>query len=377
MNTGIKLSQSASKETVGKRVVGYFRVSSEEQLEGYSIAAQKRAYHQYVESHGYISIAEYSDEGKSARTDNIKRRPQFAQMLQDAEAGLFETIIVHKMDRFSRSLQVAVKTFEILGKSNVGLASISEPNLDYSSPQGKLFMHMLWALAQFYSDNLSNETKKGKNERKMQGLYNGTLPFGVVKGENGIPVPDLRTPEFVDGLTNYDGLKLIFEKAANGDSCRKIAEELNTLGFRTTGNRGNNLFTKDTVNAILRSRFYLGELPDGEYNTGHSRRGMYTKGMAGKHAAFIPAELWDAAQHAILANSNSGRLKIRSKAQVYSLSGLAVCGYCGGKMHARKDKNGEPLFIATIERKGLLKIVSNPLPNFPCLRSKSSNIYPK
>ena len=38
-------------------------------------------------------------------------------------------------------------------------------------------MHMLWALAQFYSDNLSQETKKGKTERKLQGLYTVASSF--------------------------------------------------------------------------------------------------------------------------------------------------------------------------------------------------------
>jgi DNA invertase Pin-like site-specific DNA recombinase len=176
---------SASKmdqdRAMTKRVVGYFRVSSEEQVEGYSISAQERAYRQYVEAHSYTSIREYRDEGRSAHTDNIRRRPGFAQLLQDAQDGLFDVIVVHKMDRFSRSMRVAVQAFEQLGKCNIGLVSISEPNLDYSTPQGKLFMHMLWALAQFYSDNLSQETKKGKTERRQQGFHNGLFPFGVFK----------------------------------------------------------------------------------------------------------------------------------------------------------------------------------------------------
>src|SRR5437764_3263701 len=149
------------------------------------------------------------------------------------------------MDRFSRSMRVAVQAFEQLGKCNVGLVSVSEPNLDYSTPQGKLFMHMLWALAQFYSDNLAQEVRKGKVERRQQGLYNGFLPFGFIKGDNGVPIPDHRDLGLGDGRTNYDGLLLIFQRAADGCSCKQIAEEMNSLGYRTTGNRGNNLFTKD------------------------------------------------------------------------------------------------------------------------------------
>ncbi len=326
-----------------KRAVGYFRVSSEEQVEGYSISAQERAYRQYCEAHGYTSIGEYRDEGKSARTDNIKRRPGFAQMLQDAQEGLFDVIVVHKMDRFSRSLRVAVQAFEQLGKCNVGLVSVSEPNLDYSSPQGKLFMHMLWALAQFYSDNLAQEVRKGKGERRQQGLHNGLLPFGIFKeGEKSIPMPDKRDLGLGENHTNYDGLLMIFRMAADGEPCKTIAEELNRLGYRTTGNKGNNLFTKDTVAGILGSRFYLGELPDGEYGEGHSRRGSYTKGIKGKHEPVISVELWEAAQKGKTLNGKRmGRPATANKARTYSLSGLLTCSYCGGKIHIHTGPNGK------------------------------------
>src|SRR5436190_648021 len=83
-----------------------------------------------------------------------------------------------------------------------------------------------------------------------------------------MPRPARRDLGLGDGRTNYEGLLLIFQRAANGYSCKQIAEEMNSFGYRTTGNRGSNLFTKDTVTVILRSRFYLGELPDGEYKEG-------------------------------------------------------------------------------------------------------------
>ncbi len=66
------------------------------------------------------------------------------------------------------------------------------------------------------------------------------LPFGVIKGENRIPVPDTRDIGLESGRTNYDGLLTIFQLAAQGVSCRCIAEELNRQGYRTTGNRGEN-----------------------------------------------------------------------------------------------------------------------------------------
>lgn len=87
-------------------------------------------------------------------------------------------------------------------------------------------MTLLGGLAQFYSDNLSQETKKGWAERRAQGLYCGFLPFGAMKGEGGGPVPHPDT---------YPGLFMTFELAVQGKSGRDIAMALNAAGYRTAG----------------------------------------------------------------------------------------------------------------------------------------------
>jgi site-specific DNA recombinase len=76
----------------------YARYSSDNQREE-SIDAQVRAIKEYAAREGYNIIRIYADEAKSATTD---QRPQFLQMMKDAESGLFQAVIVHKLDRFSR-----------------------------------------------------------------------------------------------------------------------------------------------------------------------------------------------------------------------------------------------------------------------------------
>ena len=80
----------------------------------------------------------------------------------------------------------------------------------------QVFLAMVGAFSQFYSDNRSHETKKGWAERRAQGLYCSLLPFGVMKGENGVPTPDMRQLPRRPGLTNHAGLKLVFEEAGEG-----------------------------------------------------------------------------------------------------------------------------------------------------------------
>jgi len=227
------------------RAALYERVSSEEQVEGYSLDAQDRAGRLYCEAHGWQVAQVYRDEGRSARTDDLAKRPAFQQLLVDAEAGLIDVVVVHKLDRFARNLRVTLETLERLERVRVGFVSISE-QMDFTTPIGKVVLSTLAAFAQFYSDNLSAETKKGKAERKAQGLFNGVLPFGLKTNPDGIPVPDPET---------YSGLLLAFRLAAEGKSDREVATALNADGFRTRGNRGRNPFTRDTVCVPLQNRF--------------------------------------------------------------------------------------------------------------------------
>ena len=66
---------------------------------------------------------------------------------------------------------------QVFSQNNVTYASITQ-DIDNSTPEGRLFMTMLGALAQYCSDAPSRHIKKGMRERAMQGLFNGEPPFG-------------------------------------------------------------------------------------------------------------------------------------------------------------------------------------------------------
>jgi site-specific DNA recombinase len=309
-----KRSWNSAAQAGTVRAVAYVRVSSEEQVEGYSLAAQERAVRAYCEAHGWELLNIYPDEGRSAWTDDLSKRPAFARMLEDAETGAFDVLIVHKLDRFARNVIVALETLHELEAHDVGFVSLSE-SMDFTTPIGKVILTTLASFAEYYSANLSAETKKGKAERKAQGLYNGLLPFGVVKGQGGVPVLDLVPRD--NGLSNADGLLMAFELAASGKSDREIAQALNDAGYRTTGNRGANRFTRDTVRPILQNRFCLGELTDG--NGGW---------MPGRHKALLDPVLFEQAQAARAINT-SPRIRTAQAASPWALTGLGTCGTCG------------------------------------------------
>lgn len=154
-------------------------------------------------------------------------------MIADALSSKFDVLVVHKLDRFSRNLRITLEYFDKLLKAGVSFVSINE-QMDFTTPSGKVHLALLGAFAQYYSDNLSQETKKGWAERRAQGLYCGLLPFGAMKSDDGVPVPHPDT---------YPGLVMAFELTAQGKSDREVAVALNTAGYRTAGNQGNRAFS--------------------------------------------------------------------------------------------------------------------------------------
>lgn len=75
----------------------YARYSCDNQREE-SIEGQLRECKEFAERKGIKLVGTYIDRAMSAKTDN---RPQFQKMIKDSEKGLFDTVIVWKLDRFA------------------------------------------------------------------------------------------------------------------------------------------------------------------------------------------------------------------------------------------------------------------------------------
>jgi site-specific DNA recombinase len=278
-------------------------VSSDEQIENWSLGAQREQCQALTHARGWQVIHIYEEPGRSAKTD---QRPAFQRMLHHAEARLFDVIIVHKLDRFSRSLADVVNHVTRLKKVNVDLVSVSESWLD-TTAQGEFLLYLTALLAQWDNQNRAKETAKGKEARAKAGYWNGTLSFGYVTPKflrNGLAQQleqrQLNEMDYRDKLNeieqyvatwpgctlgdaiphpvNASGVLLAFNTYAQGNSSdNNVAVVLNQEGYRTTGNWGNRLFEPDTVRPMLQNRFYLGE-------TSYKRK-MYP----GRHPAIIPA----------------------------------------------------------------------------------------
>lgn len=143
------------KSKQGLRAVLYARFSSDNQRSE-SIDAQIRAMKKYCsQNHMYI-IDTYVDEAKSATSD---KRPSFQRMIEDSKKHLFDVVLVHKLDRFSRNRYDSAMYKRTLKMNGVAVFSVLE-NLD-DTPESIMLESMLEGMSEYHSKNLAREVMKG------------------------------------------------------------------------------------------------------------------------------------------------------------------------------------------------------------------------
>jgi DNA invertase Pin-like site-specific DNA recombinase len=112
-------------------------------------------------------VKPYRDKGISGTQQD---RPQLKKALKKLSKG--DVLVVWKLDRLGRSLGHLVELMSSLKKRGVGFASVSE-SIDTTTPGGKLFFHMMGAMAEFERDLIVERTKAGMDAARERGQHLG------------------------------------------------------------------------------------------------------------------------------------------------------------------------------------------------------------
>lgn len=153
-----------------KKVACYVRVSTENQIENYSIDEQTERLEAYCKAKDYAIYKIYTDGGYSGGNMN---RPALNAMLADIEHKLFDTIIVYKLDRLSRSQKDTLMLIEdYFLANNIDFVSVSE-NFDTSTPFGRAMIGILSVFAQLEKDQITERFTMGRIGRSKSGLFHG------------------------------------------------------------------------------------------------------------------------------------------------------------------------------------------------------------
>jgi DNA invertase Pin-like site-specific DNA recombinase len=158
----------------GKQAVIYLRVSTKGQAEtdysdeGFSIPAQREACIRKAETLGatVVEDGEYLDRGESAKSAD---RPALIALLQRLQhVRDIDYVIVHKLDRLTRSREDDVQINIAVRAAGASLVSCSE-NID-ETPSGKLLPGIMSAIEEHYSANLAAEARKDMRQKSVRHL---------------------------------------------------------------------------------------------------------------------------------------------------------------------------------------------------------------
>jgi DNA invertase Pin-like site-specific DNA recombinase len=133
------------------RVIGYARVSTNEQNTAAQILAFERA-----------GVTEVVEERRSA----IKDRPELDRLLAELRSG--DVLVVYKLDRLARSVSQCVRVFEDLKDRGIGFRSLTE-SIETVTPHGRMFLHLLSAFAEFERELIRERCHAGQIAARAAG----------------------------------------------------------------------------------------------------------------------------------------------------------------------------------------------------------------
>ena len=235
----------------GKKCFLYSRVSTEMQVEGYSLEAQKNCLKKFAEREEMQIVDYYEDAGKSGKS--IEGRPAFKKMLSDIESGQsVDYILVYKLSRFGRNAADILNSLEFIQTYDVNLICIEE-GIDSSQTSGKLLISILSAVAEIERENILEQTMNGRREKARQGLWNGgPAPYGYTLKDNKLYINE----------DEAELVRLIYDKYINTTiGYSGIAKYLNLQGIKKVVRTDRMIeeWSAHFINLILENPVYCGK----------------------------------------------------------------------------------------------------------------------
>lgn len=288
-------------QKIPETVACYCRVSTENQIENYSIDEQRERLEAFCKAKGWSKPVMFIDPGFSGGT---LERPALRSLLGEVGRGRFGTVVVYKLDRLSRSQKDTLYLIEdVFNKHGVSFVSVCE-NFDTGTPFGKAMIGILSVFAQLEKDQITERFTMGRIGRAKSGLFHGggNAPTGY---------------DYVDGhlVVNEFGamqVREVYERFRNGESVHSIQRNMHEKYGGWTNHT--------LVYNVLRNSLYIGmvKFNGTEYE--------------GEHTPIIGEELFCEVQ-GLLSSRNARDARKTPFRAGFLLSGLVYCGNCGARYH--------------------------------------------
>ncbi len=202
------------------RLIGYVRVSSEEQAQsGLSLENQKAKLQAYCDLYGHELVEVVTDAGFSGKSLS---RPGIQAALESLSRSEVDGLVIHKLDRLSRNVadMAGLVTKFFSEKGGKALLSVSD-QLDTSTAAGRLGINILMSVAQWEREAIGERTAAALDAKARRGeVKGGAAPLGKQWSDK----------QHTENKGEAQAVALITELRATGLSMRAIVEELNRRG---------------------------------------------------------------------------------------------------------------------------------------------------
>lgn len=289
------------------------------------VEIQRRDCIAHAERGGYVVVAVYVDDGISAYSG--RARPDYLQMLRDAEAGRFDVIVATFEDRLSRRPEEKLALAGICRETGIVWDTIHDGILDPSNADDKLFAYIRGWVGEKEQTQKIDRLRARFADRRSQGMpLWGVRPFGFEN--NRI---DHRADEAAE-------VQWAYEHILNGGTVYAIMKHWNEAGLLTT--RGNK-WSNQSVKQLLRRPRNAGLMED---------QGRIIEDHEVAWRPLVNRESWDEVC-AIL--TSPSRSTVESREPRWLCAGLARCGVCGDILRSATGSDRKASFpIYRCARKG-------------------------
>lgn len=221
-------------------ILGYTRVSTKRQVQGFSLATQRKEISNYASTNDK-SVRLFEDAGISGAT--IGKRPNLKRLIEVVRRDdSVKEVVVSRLDRLSRNASDMLKLDELFRSYNVKLVSLHEPLSGSNDAESRMMTNVFASLAQFQRTITEENVRLAVAKRYKLGLpLSNNVPLGYIYGKDEVLVDRDVAPL----------IKVCFKRYANGNwGYRKLANWLTT--------QLNKPITLATVKGILTNSHYTG-----------------------------------------------------------------------------------------------------------------------
>lgn len=328
------------------KVALYPRVSSHEQVEGYSIGEQIERLTKYCEAMEWEIFKIYTDPGYSG--GNIDR-PGLQEMIKDVRAGKVQKVVVYKLDRLSRSQKDTMLLIEDEFLAHgVDFVSMSE-NFDTSTPFGRAMIGILAVFAQLERENIKERTMIGKEARAKEGKWGGGSSEPI--GYDYDPITDMLEVNEYEKIQILEAVDLFLK----GIPLRAICRIFKSKGYVYRGrSKKTHEWDPQRLKYVFANKVYLGYIRYGE------------EWYKGDHTPILDEETFNKMSKLLSQRSEKFAIHVKkTRTQSSYLGGMLYCKHCGARYAKqtgshRKDGNKNYYYCCYSRNKRVPKMIKDP-----------------